>query len=129
MYKVFGRTMQIFTWIGLTFLIFFGLLYTVGLMPGNITPEDSMKNWHKPTSEFWETTYGRKVDGYGWFLASLNTSDSLSLVGAALLALTPVICLFMAFLKAPGIYKIILFFLCLELVFAMMQPYIIGGGG
>ena len=129
MYEVYGSTMQFVAWIGISILLLFGFLYMIGVMPGNISPEECMNNWNKPTTQFWRINYGREVDGYGWFLNHLGTGDSLSLLGVALLALTPCICLFLAALKAPRMYKVILFILFIELSFVVIRPLIMGGSG
>jgi hypothetical protein len=126
MARVFSGTMQLMTWIGLTILVVFGLLYITGLMPGNVELEDCINYWGKPTSDFWQATAGRKANGYKWFLMHLNTGDSWSLVGVALLAFSPVVSLLLASFKAPRIFKLILFVLCLELIFAVIRPFIIG---
>ena len=128
MNKVFARVMEVMTLIGLIVMIVPGLISLTG-QNVFIDPIHTVHNWDKPAEEFWMDAKGIKIHGYDWILTNLEHFDSLSLVGIMILALTPIVSIVASVIKAPRVYKAILAIVLAELLFAIVRPLIMAGGG
>jgi len=122
---VFGRIMEVLTVVGLIVMFVPGIIYVV-TGKGFLSRELVVKNWGLKASAFWEKVMGIKVFGYSWFLSHLNAMDCLSIVGVCILAITPLISLFGAEIKADSKYKVLIGILIIEFLFAIFRPILMG---
>ncbi len=122
---VFGRIMEILTIVGLVVMFIPGIIYVI-TGKGYLSREVVVSNWHLKASAFWKKVMGIKVFGYSWFLSHLNTMDCLSIVGVCILAITPLISLCGAEVKADSKYKVLIGILIVEFLFAIFRPIIMG---
>jgi len=128
MNKVFARVMEVMTLIGLIVMIVPGLISLTGENV-YVDPIKTVQNWDKPAEEFWTDVKGIRIHGYDWFLTNLEYFDCISLVGVVILALTPIVSILATIPKAPRIYKLILTVVLVEMLFAIVRPLIMAGGG
>ncbi len=128
---IFAKAMEIVTWIGLVFMIIFGVLYLAGL-PSFVNMKVAIANWHLPVGHFWEEVKSVHIHGYHWFLGNIHLMDCLSMVGICILALAPFASLVAALSKVGGQHKAFVFLfliLIVEFVFAILKPIIMPGVG
>ncbi len=122
---IFGRIMEILTIIGLIAMFVPGIIYII-TGKGYLSRDVVVKYWDLKASAFWEKVMGVKVFGYSWFLNHLSATDCLSIIGVCILAITPLISLFGAEIKADKKYKILIGILILEFLFAIFRPILMG---
>ncbi len=122
---VFGRIMEILTIVGLIAMFIPGIIYVI-TGKGFLSREIVVKYWGLKASAFWQKVMGIKVFGYSWFLNHLGTMDCLSILGVCILAVTPLICLIGAEIKADSKYKILIGILIIEFLFAIARPILMG---
>lgn len=116
----FGRSMILFTVIGIIMMVVPAIFYFLGIKQYIPLPEVS-KYWTGSASEFWQNTRGFHVHGYKWIFNNLFYTDTLSMLGVLLLMITPLISMLVAMFKAPTkAYKIVLFLAALEFVVSIM---------
>ncbi|RMF99866.1 MAG: hypothetical protein D6726_12280 [Nitrospirae bacterium] len=124
----FAKSMEVVTWIGIAGMLIFGVLYLTGIS-SFVDMKVAISNWHEPVTEFWQATKGIEVAGYGWFLSNLGAMDCLSMIGIAVLAISPLAAMIVALGKSDKAYKIFFLILILEFLFAIVKPLIMAGGG
>jgi hypothetical protein len=107
--------------IGLTVVVVFGLLYLFGLNQ-RYDVDLVTRNWDRPAGEYWRKVRGREAEGYSWFLSDLPASDSLSMLGIAVLSLVPLIGVFALILRADPLHRILLILLAVEFLYAILHP-------
>ncbi len=116
---VFGKSMIVFTIIGIIMMIVPAILYFVGIRQ-YIPLADVSKYWGGSAAEFWQHTKGFHVHGYGWIFNNLFYTDTLSMLGVLLLMITPLISMIAAMFKGPTkAYKILLFLAAVEFVISI----------
>ncbi len=128
MNRIFAKTMEIFTYLGLILMVVPGVIYIVGTS-GFVDVEDVVTHWDKSASEFWEELKGLNVKGYSWFLNNLAHMDCLSLIGIVFLALAPLVAVITSLVKADSKYKLILAIVVIEFVIAIVRPLIMEATG
>ncbi len=117
---VFGKTMIIFTIIGIIMMIAPALFYFGGIRQ-YIPLSEVSKYWTGSASEFWQNTKGFHVHGYGWIFNNLFYTDILSMLGVLMLMITPLISMLASIIKAPNkTYKILFFLSALEFIISMI---------
>ncbi len=117
---VFGKSMIVFTIIGIIMMIVPAILYFVGIRQ-YIPLADVSKYWGGSAAEFWQHTKGFHVHGYGWIFNNLFYTDTLSMLGVLLLMITPLISMIAAMFKGPTkAYKILLFLAAVEFVISIL---------
>ncbi len=116
----FGKTMIIFTIIGIIMMIVPGLFYFAGVRQ-YIPFSEVSKYWAGSASEFWLHTKGFKVHGYEWIFNNLFYTDILSMLGVLMLMITPLISIIASMIKAPNkVYRILLFLSAVEFIISML---------
>ncbi len=106
---IFGKTMIIFTVIGVVMMVIPAIFYFLGVRP-YIPLAEVSKYWTGSAAEFWQQVKGFQVHGYGWIFHNLGYMDTLSMLGVLLLMITPLISMVAAIFRAPSlIYRILLF--------------------
>ncbi len=122
---VFGKIMEILTIIGLIAMFVPGIIYIV-TGKGYLSRDVVVKYWGLKASAFWKKVMGIKVFGYSWFLSHLTATDCLSIFGVCILAVTPLISLIGAEVKADKKYKVLIGILIIEFLFAIFRPILMG---
>jgi len=116
----FGKTMIIFTIIGIIMMIVPAIVYFIGIRQ-YIPLAEVSKYWTGSAAEFWQHTKGMHVHGYGWIFNNLFYTDTLSMLGVLLLMITPLISMLAAMFKGPSrAYKILLFLAAVEFVVSIL---------
>ncbi len=116
----FGKSMIVFTIIGIIMMIVPAILYFIGIRQ-YIPLADVSKYWGGSAVEFWQHTKGFHVHGYGWIFNNLFYTDTLSMLGVLLLMITPLISMLAAMFKGPTkAYKILLFLAAVEFVVSIL---------
>ncbi len=128
MNSTFARVMEVVTYIGLVVMIVPGIISLTG-QNVHVDPVYVVKNWDKSAEEFWESAKGIKIHGYDWFLENLEHFDSMCLLGVSILAIAPMVSILAALIRAPRVYRILLAILFVEMVFAVVRPLVLAGGG
>ncbi|WP_456468680.1 hypothetical protein [Archaeoglobus sp.] len=128
MNKIFARVMELTTIVGLVVMIVPGLISLSGENV-YVDPIHTVNNWDKSAEEFWHDAKGISIHGYDWIFENLERFDCISLFGVVILALAPMLSILAAIPSAPKIYKVILGIVAAELVFAIVRPLIMAGGG
>lgn len=121
MNTLFAKAMEIMTIMGLIIMVIPGIIYSAGISQF-VDINSAIQQWDKPASRFWDVTAGIKISGYSWFMNNFTSMDCLSIVGIAILALTPLVSLLIGASKAERSYKIIFGVLIIEFVFAIIKP-------
>jgi len=120
---LFARVMKICSLVGLVVMIVFGLLYIAGVS-SYLDVSRAYLHWDKPVSLFWKEITGSEVSDYSWFLSTIGHMDSLSMLGIALLAVTPLIGILFIILRSSRIYVILLSILVVEFFYSIVRPFI-----
>lgn len=121
----FARVMENLTWIGLAAMVIFGLFFLFNVHT-YLSAQATIADWQFPVAKFWQAEKGVQINGYLWLLSSMNDTDSLSVLGICILALTPFFSVVATIPRCPkGIHSYFLVILALELIFCMAKPIII----
>ncbi|WP_297057329.1 hypothetical protein [Thermosulfurimonas sp.] len=117
---VFGKTMIIFTVLGVIMMVIPAILYFLGIRP-YIPLAEVSKYWTGSAAEFWRQVKGFEVHGYGWIFKNLGYMDTLSMLGVLLLMITPLISMLAAVFKAPSLtYRILLLVGAAEFIISLL---------
>lgn len=115
----FGKSMIVFTIIGIIMMILPAIVYFLGVRQ-YIPLSEVSKYWTGSAAEFWQNTKGFHVHGYGWIFNNLGYTDILSMLGVLLLMVTPLISMLAAMFKAhTKAYRVLLFLAALEFVISI----------
>ena len=116
----FGKTMIVFTIIGIVMMVVPAIFYFAGIKQ-YIPLSEVNRSWAGSASEFWQNTKGIQVHGYGWIFNHLLYTDTLSMLGVLLLMMTPLLSMLAAMFKAPNkTYKMLFLAAALEFIVSIM---------
>jgi len=116
----FGKSMIIFTIIGIVMMILPAIFYFIGIRQ-YIPLAEVSKYWKGSAYEFWQNVKGFHVHGYGWIFKNLFFTDILSMLGVLLLMITPLISMVAAMIKAPNkTYRILLLLAAIEFIISLL---------
>jgi len=121
--KTFSKILSIFTLIGMCLILVFGLMYLLGIN-SYLDVFFTALYWNQPSDQFWVKVKGSRVFDYSWFLSNLNSTDSLCMLGIAVLCLAPVLGICISLFKTKGIYRVLLSIIIIEFIFAIFKPLI-----
>ncbi len=117
---VFGKTMIVFTIVGIVMMVIPAIFYLAGVRQYLPLSEVS-KYWAGSASEFWQNTKGIHLHGYGWIFNNLFYTDILSMLGVLLLMITPLISMLASMFKASSkTYGILFLLAALEFIISIL---------
>jgi len=116
----FGKSMIVFTIIGIIMMLLPAIAYFLGIRQ-YIPLSQASRYWTGSAAEFWQNTKGFHVHGYGWIFDNLGYTDILSMLGVLLLMVTPLVSMLAGMIKASNrAYRILLLIAAIEFIISIV---------
>jgi len=125
----FAKVMMIFIVIGIVLMVIPAIFYFMGINQ-YVPITEASKYWGQSASDFWLNVTGKQITGYSWIFSNLNKTDCLSMIGALVLMMTPLLAMLAGAAKAKDkTYRTLLLIAAAEFIASILVKSIVAAAG
>ena len=125
----FAKVMTTFILIGIVLMVLPAILYFMGINQ-YVPLAKASKYWGQSASKFWVNVTGRQVTGYSWIFDHFNKTDCLSMFGALVVMITPLLAMLAGAVKAENkTYRTLLLIAAVEFIASILVKSIAAAAG